>query len=948
VRQQEQDVGFNVCNQICNGQIVSIDAEGNILPSTVLGGTCGTPPAASPATTGMPTQVLESDPHADPTSSFVDAAGNQCVANTNCIYSCSFTVYTEVALTVISKPSNCGCAFHIQMVNPRPARVVTANVVSSQLSNNVTVGPFQLVVWDYVANRVVETVPSFHLTQDAATTAAIAAQVMAGNTEDFTTLTAGFAGQVASYTMLPESLDQNILANANNVPALQFNITQTYTDSKAWTPPLQPSLSDTPNAYQTQCVPFWPQTPYCYNSMGGKKRQTGPVLDPGHPNEACSGATPTVWFKRFMLFPKVSQIAANQGVVYASRFITSFYNGDTCRRAQGLFSIDSEFTSTISATDMGANLALGTWSWDRVYKDGMNGASFSTQYILGVPGSFSGIQQVWDKGYSQITWEAPTGYVAGTAGSSSVTIVSAGICSTFNPAGPPAANPKYGEVALTYQFQSGINCAPNDNAIRDPTCGTATVPDKSLMAFLNDGQILNFNKMPDSTLIVGKQTAACNTQPYSVLAFDVLLYTGVPAGVEPISPDTTKRSVLDKNFQYRGMIYDEEHEALVHYLSPRGAAVLSQPHKRDLASAMLAQVATPPNANNYDMRVAAGSTDNFGQDSANAGDHPIQLFPETFTAPINIDPQANTSAVVVADVTTGSAIPVCNAGSIGCSCRTAGIDCDIGLTCDSTNICFMQGCSPGSAGCPCNNGACSSGNTCQTNADGTNTCLVSPTCTAGSAGCQCTFANGAPTCTDNVSQCTDGFCVLPGSCSMGDAGCACGINNGTCGGTFVCNALLDVCLAPRCVDGTPGCRCNSDLSCDTGFECQTNGICAQLDCPVGNPGCSCTNTMTCNAVGFNCVAYTQMGDYRCIATPEPNCGDQTARCVAQCGTNNVATCPRCDNGAVLCLQAPCNGGASFGSACSPCVLDPYGPTCSSASSMVFAAVALLVAVVAAL
>jgi hypothetical protein len=851
----------------------------------------------------MPTQVLESDPHATSTATYVDANGNQCVANTNCVYSCTFTVYTEVALTVISKPSNCGCAFHISTVNPRPARVVTANVLSAQLTNNVTVGPFQLVVWDYVANRVVETVPDFQLVQDAATTAAIAAQVAAGNTEDFTTVTAGFAGQVAHYPMLPESLDQNNIANANNVPALEFTVTQVYSDIKTWTPPLQPSMSDTPNAYQSQCVPFWPQTPFCYNS-NGKKRQTGAPTDPGHPNQACAGPAPTVWFKRFFLFPKTSQLPATGGITYAARSIISFYSGDTCRRATGMFSIDSEFVSTLKATDMGANLALGTWSWDRQFKDGMNGAAFTTQYILGVPGSFSGITDVWDKGYSSITWESPTGFTAGVAGSDSTTIVTAGICSSFNPSAAPAVNTKYGESALTYKFQSGIDCAPLDNPIRDATCGTATVPDKSLMAFLNDGQILNFNKMPDSTLIMGKQTSACNTQPYTTVAFDVLLFTGVPAGVEPISPTSTKRSVADKNFHYRGMIYDEELEALVHYLSPRGQLVLAQPHKRDLASALLAQVATPPNANNYDMRVGAGSTDGFGQDSANAGDHPLQLFPETFTAPINIDPQADTPNVTVADVTTGSGIPICNAGSIGCSCRPSGLDCDIGLTCDSTNTCFISGCQVGAAGCPCNNGACSGSSVCTATGNGTSTCTVASTCTIGTAGCQCAVNNNAATCTDS-SSCVDGFCVSQSGCTMGEPGCSCGIDAGmSCGGGSVCNALLDLCLAPRCADGSPGCRCNSDGSCNTGFECLTStGVCAQLSCPSGNPGCSCNADKSCNAPGFNCVAYAQNGDYRCVAVPAPNCGDQTARCEKFCGTNNVATCPRCDNGAILCKQS---------------------------------------------
>lgn len=48
----------------------------------------------------------------------------------------------------------------------------------------------------------------------------------------------------------------------------------------------------------------------------------------------------------------------------------------------------------------------------------------------------------------------------------------------------------------------------------DSTCGAKNAPDKSLMAFLNEGEILNFNKKPDSILVMGKMDAACNSQPY--------------------------------------------------------------------------------------------------------------------------------------------------------------------------------------------------------------------------------------------------------------------------------------------------------------------------------------------------------------------------------------------------------------------------------------------------
>ena len=118
-------------------------------------------------------------------------------------------------------------------------------------------------------------------------------------------MTAGFAGQVTRFPKLPASLNKNLLENKNNVPALTFEVTQEYTDIKTWTPPLLPSLEDTPNAYQSQCVPFFKDTPFCYNA---KKRQT----NPGMANAACNGAKPVAWFKKYLLFPKTSKIAAAQ------------------------------------------------------------------------------------------------------------------------------------------------------------------------------------------------------------------------------------------------------------------------------------------------------------------------------------------------------------------------------------------------------------------------------------------------------------------------------------------------------------------------------------------------------------------------------------------------------------------------------------------------------------
>jgi hypothetical protein len=414
------------------------------------------------------------------------------------------------------------------------------------------------------------------------------------------------------------------------------------------------------------------------------------------------------------------------------------------------------------------------------------------------------------------------------------------------------------------------------------------------------------------------------------VVFDVLTFHGVQPGREPLPP-AEKRAIHD-DIEALGLVYDDEAEGFVHFLHKRGHNAISKPHKRALADALRNQVATPPNEANYDMRVGAGSTDNFGADSANAGDHPLSLFPETFTAPINIDPQAEAPEIVEAQVTTGSERPTCNRGSIGCSCRLSGAACDVGLKCDSNLKCMMENCMPGAPGCPCRNGACETGNTCSGNV-----CVVKSTCELGTAGCECDAQNK---CGDGKSSCRDGFCVIDATCTSGQPGCACAITGDACSSGFACNPLINVCLAPRCKDGTPGCRCHGDNTCAQGFKCGDNRICSQLACPVGEPGCSCTDKDACLAVGFKCIAYQQTGDKRCVAEPTTTCGDQTKRCVAQCGVGNVKLCPRCDNGLVLCLR---------GVSKNPCDLDPYGPACvgkSGAVSTGLAIVAALLAIVA--
>lgn len=945
VRTQEQNVGFNKCYRKCSGQNTQLDSDGKpIVENNSAFGVQCTPSRNVQSTYGSGPKTEDTAPAV----TYTTPNGQPCAMTTDCVYECKFQVFTEVALRTISKPADCGCAFHINIVKPRPNTRVVANTKYANQAQSVEVGDFQLVVWDFVANRVVEKVPGFELVRNAQTKAAIAAQVQAGMTEDFTSLTAGFAGEVTRFESLPKSLNLNFPENANHVPALSFEVKQTYTDTKSWEPPAKPDLEKMPNAWQSQCVPYWPSTPYCYND---KKRQINPN---------CAKEDNKVWMKKFFLFPKESQLSQSQGKTYAARMITSFYNAGDCRVRNGIMSIDSEFTQALEQTDGGLNLAIGTWAWKRVFHDEEAGAKFGTAYVLGVPSLFSSIQEVWDKGYSTIQWFSPQGW------NNPHTLVNH-ICSKFQPASAPAANGKYGESAQVFSgTQPNIVCAPHDDIVKQNTCGKAAAPDRSLMAFINEGQILNFNKNEDSILVIGKASAGCKIDAYTEALFDVLQFHGVIAGQEPITRNE-KRALHDDHHGL-GLVYDEEAQGFRHFLHPGAHEMLfAQRRKRavDVLDALSSSVATPPNENDFDMRFATGSVDGNGAPSADGGDHPIELFPETFSAPVNIDPKANASVVVDAAATTGTRPPPCNKGSIGCSCRVTGATpCDIGLSCASNGKCMLKDCKPGQAGCPCNNNSCDEGADCKAGV-----CALKQSCVVGTAGCECS----ATGCSD-ASKCTDGICLLKGSCASGAPGCVCSdspVEFGTpakdgelyCQKGFACDRFMGACLAPRCASGDAGCRCKGDSTCNAGYQCNTKtNVCSQFECKSGDPGCQCLTSGSCNKVGFRCEAFTSTGDRRCVADGDvcsPDGKTAMQRCIDYCGAGNVLRCPPCANGRAYCKNVgdkekaevcalPENKERKY---CQLCLRDPFNEACkegNSASSVALAAVASLVALVATL
>ena len=143
VRTQEQNVGFNKCYRKCDGKTSTID-ETTGLPSgeaeSAFGVQCERQGQVESTYGGG---LLEDS---SPVTGFETPNGEPCAMATDCRYECKFRVYTEVALRTITKPTGCGCAFHINIVKPRPARVV-GNVKGAIVAQEVSVGDFELVVW---------------------------------------------------------------------------------------------------------------------------------------------------------------------------------------------------------------------------------------------------------------------------------------------------------------------------------------------------------------------------------------------------------------------------------------------------------------------------------------------------------------------------------------------------------------------------------------------------------------------------------------------------------------------------------------------------------------------------------------------------------------------------------------------------------------------------------
>jgi hypothetical protein len=432
------------------------------------------------------------------------------------------------------------------------------------------------------------------------------------------------------------------------------------------------------------------------------------------------------------------------------------------------------------------------------------------------------------------------------------------------------------------------------------------------------------------------------------VVFDTLTFRGVKAG-EALAKRNWDDSEHPEPHQIH-MIYSDEHDGLLHGRhAPELVHKFNQMRRKRGESEMaIDPVAAGPGRDNFAMNTAAGTLDIKGADGAPAGDHPMRVFPETYSAPLTLDPVQSASEeeplVYDGELVTGVPPKFCDLGELGCGCRptTALSQCDAPYECNSLNYCVLPECPAGGPGCQAHND-----NTCDgdliVGADGK--CVYKPNCKLGSLGCA-VMADG--TCSEG--EALDGFCTFPPAagdvgtaCSISEPGCTCD-NDGKCNDGASCDGFSGLCLFESCVVGTPGCRAQRQgAPCTAGFVANGEGNCVASDCAPGDAGCECLQpSRSCNTKGFTCLELTRDGSKTACVGQDLCPGGQEARCALECGPGNVAVCGQCVYSQPICIDPSvqyCNK-ESYLYGIEPCDI----PT--PASSMLLSVVAALVAMLA--
>ena len=209
-------------------------------------------------------------------------------------------------------------------------------------------------------------------------------------------------------------------------------------------------------------------------------------------------------------------------------------------------------------------------------------------------------------------------------------------------------------------------------------------------------------------------------------------------------------------------------------------------------------------------------------------------------------------------------------------------------TCDDSNACTNDACSP-TSGCGhfANSASCSDGDAC----------TVGDTCGGGA----CTPGGGAPNCSDGNS-CTSDGCVAPLGCAHTATDAACDDGSACLGG--------EACSGGVCLAGT------TTPDCDDTIQCTADACDPKVGCTHATLGGGCDDGDPCTAVDA-CVGKVCVGNLKLACDDGNVCTSDT--CAGLLGCNHGALSgTTCNDGLFCTATDTCSAGSCVGTSGGKC------------------------------
>lgn len=865
------------------------------------------------------------------------------------IYDCEFQVCAQTEMFLIEAPTPCACGM-------KWAMPLSGNVNGPvDRAYDVSLHSARSVVYHRRTRQEIMTLEEYNFVPNGKTTQMLRQLSDTEGLANWTTAFAGFSGFVEPFDR-PALLDTNVPGQEDHVPALCFTVLQSYQSDYKWPEPPFPNLHSPPNVYMTDCAPFNPD----------------------------GATTPFIHFRDIYLFSDEST-----GPNRVHRYLTSYYRNSLCQPEAGYVTIEREFTSFLRRAEKPGcfrwsrryirNWLIGGVPWDfgtmdYYYEHGDRNVTYWQGYsrqevtcevdpLYGVDVTCSPNQDVHNRPvlHNALLGLELTGEQAGSVGplTKLCDAVPAewGTCSIL--ADNNCGKTNYAEA--TFNADQQIRWPLPSPGVSNPVIDVLDCPgvfelcesDETYMCYQNFGVTdRDFTKSQNSWLVTGERILFCGIVQDSAL--DALKAAPVHDGqVEPNFNLQDQRRKRHSGAQFSALHNDPSSPNFHDELAPRRAkrdqtVPRTFIRKRGVLEETEPFVDDPPASGIPQQQpgVSQFATGSADPDGLPAGDHPVQLFPETYTLPVSMDPADTACGTYPGDyITSGcgakqyNGFPPCIEGQLGCSCRNSPgrPQCDLPYECRGGGFCVKPQCPLGAPGCRCNAGACDGDHVlCNSTID---RCYYEVSiCPPGQPGCPCARAADGVYDSCEASTgfvCMDGVCKNPDrvACTDGTGGCVC--SGTTCQQSrHACSAFGECVSAAFCEAGSPGCTCASGGRCSTEMVCDEGmNHCVQPECPAGDEGCPCKSDCGCNKPGYACEFLFDSAtadqspcdadaDSACLA--DVKCDRPSVeRCVNYCGSDaNVRRCPPCEYEVPQCWD--------------------YSAGSALTSSLVFVAIALLV------